>query len=306
MDSGKVTEPHAFLIGAPKAGTTWLASILSHNPSICLSDPKEPNMITSHKGTFRRSTKEPDWSEYLGLFKGDGIKLDGSIHTFSCPISPARISEKFENPKFIISLREPVDRAFSHWRMITDIGSDKRWGADWDDFQIAWDDPRLKEDSLYGKSMARWLDYFPLSEFFIFDSTRMRESPEEVLSEIGEFLGLQGHNYSINQLANSNRATKRRRITPLGKLTKSIFSLVPNFLKAPFVDYLVSRDINIYYFPLLGRRNKTRNLQPLGKFHFSICEDEVCKDLLQLQELTNFDATEWIESIKKQAENQLI
>ena len=176
-------------------------------------------------------------------------------------------------------------------------------GADWDDFQIAWGDSRLKEDSLYGKSMARWLDYFPLSEFYIFDSTRMRESPKEVLSEIGEFLGLKGYNYKINQLANSNRATKRRRITLLGKLTKFIFSLVPNMLKAPFVDYLVSRDINIYYLPLLGTLNKSRSLQPLGKFHYSTCRDELCKDLLQLQDLTNFDATEWIESIKKQSED---
>ena len=301
--SERVSGTHAFLIGVPKAGTTWLASTLSQNPSICLSDPKEPNIISSHKGTFRRSNEEPDWTEYFRLFKGDGIRLDGSIHTFSCPISPARISEKFEDPKFIISLREPVDRTFSHWRMITDIGLDKKWGADWDDFQIAWGDYRLKEDSLYGKSMARWLDYFPLSEFYIFDSTRMRESPKEVLSEIGEFLGLQGYNYTINQLANSNRATKRRRITLLGKLTKFIFSLVPNMLKAPFVDYLISRDINIYYLPLLGTLNKSRSLQPLGKLHYSTCRDEVCKDLLQLQDLTNFDATEWIESIKKQSEN---
>ena len=211
MDSGRVSETHAFLIGVPKAGTTWLASTLSQNPSICLSDPKEPNIITSHKGTFRRSNEEPDWTEYFRLFKGDGIRLDGSIHTFSCSISPARISEKFENPKFILSLREPVGRAFSHWRMITDTGSDKRWGADWDDFRVAWEDPRLKEDSLYGKSMAHWLEFFPLSDFYIFDSSRMRESPEMVLSEIEEFLGLHNHNYSINQLANSNRATKRRR-----------------------------------------------------------------------------------------------
>jgi len=306
MDSGRVTETHAFLIGVPKAGTTWLASTLSQNPSICLSDPKEPNIISSHKGTFRRSTKEPDWEEYFQLFEGDGIRLDGSIHTFSCPVSPARISEKFDNPKFILSLRDPVGRAFSHWKMITDIGSDKRWGADWEDFQIAWEDPRLKDDSLYGKSMSRWLEYFPLSEFYIFDSSRMRESPEKVLGEIGEFLGLGHHNYSINQLANSNRATKRRRITLFGKLIKKIFSLVPNFFKAPFVNYLVLRDINIYYLPLLGRSTKSTDQKTLGQLHFSICEDEVCKDLENLQELTNFDTNEWIDSIKKQADNQPI
>jgi len=300
-DSERVSGTHAFLIGVPKAGTTWLASTLSQNPSICLSDPKEPNIITSHKGTFRRSNEEPDWTEYFRLFKEDGIRLDGSIHTFSCPISPARISEKFENPKFIISLREPVDRTFSHWRMITDIGLDKTWGADWDDFRVAWEDPRLKEDSLYGKSMARWLGFFSLSDFYIFDSSRMRDSPEAVLSEIEEFLGTHKHNYSINHLANSNRATKRRKITTLGKLMRMTFSFVPNFLKSPIVNYLVSRDINIYYLPLLGRRADPSKPERLDKFHFSICREEVCEDLAQLQDLTKFDTTEWMETINNNA-----
>ena len=300
-DSERVFGTHAFLIGVPKAGTTWLASTLSQNPSICLSDPKEPNIITSHKGTFRRSNEEPDWTEYFRLFKGDGIRLDGSIHTFSCPISPARISEKFEDPKFIISLREPVDRTFSHWRMITDIGLDKTWGADWDDFQVAWEDPRLKEDSLYGKSMARWLKVFSLSDFYIFDSSRMRDSPEAVLSEIEEFLGIHKHNYTINHLANSNRATKRRKITFLGKLMRMTFSFVPSFLKSPIVNYLASRDINIYYLPLLGRRADPSKPEHLDKFHFSICREEVCEDLAQLQDLTKFDTTEWMETIKNNA-----
>ena len=185
--------------------------------------------------------------------------------------------------------------------MITDTGSDKRWGADWDDFRVAWEDPRLKEDSLYGKSMAHWLEFFPLSDFYIFDSSRMRESPEMVLSEIEEFLGLHNHNYSINQLANSNRATKRRRITPFGKLVRIIFSLVPNFLKSPIVNYLVLRDINIYYLPLLGRRTNPSKPEHLGQLHFSICREEVCKDLAQLQDLTKFDTTEWMESINNNA-----
>ena len=185
--------------------------------------------------------------------------------------------------------------------MITDIGSDKRWGADWDDFQVAWEDPRLKEDSLYGKSMAHWLEFFPLSEFYIFDSSRMRESPEVVLSEIEEFLGASNHNYSINQLANSNSATTRRRITPFGKLIRIIFSLVPKFLKKPIVNFLVLRGINIYYLPLLGRRADPSKPKHIGQLHFSTCRDEVSKDLAQLQEMTNFDTTEWIETINNNA-----
>ena len=51
----------AFLLGAPKSGTTWLASALEQHPGICVSDPKEPNEVASHKGTFGRDTRLPDW-----------------------------------------------------------------------------------------------------------------------------------------------------------------------------------------------------------------------------------------------------
>ena len=60
----------ALIVGVPKAGTTWLANVLSQNPKIILSEPKEPNVIASHKGTFGRDTMNPDWSKYDDYFNG--------------------------------------------------------------------------------------------------------------------------------------------------------------------------------------------------------------------------------------------
>ena len=117
-DSERVSETHAFLIGTPKSGTTWLAATLSQNPNICVSNPKEPNIIATHKGTFSRSVEEPDWELYESFFDGGGIRLDASIHAFSCPEAPGRISDRFDDPRFVLSFREPVSRVFSHWRMV--------------------------------------------------------------------------------------------------------------------------------------------------------------------------------------------
>ena len=39
----------AFIVGVPKAGTTWLANTMSQHPQIQISDPKEPNIVSSHK-----------------------------------------------------------------------------------------------------------------------------------------------------------------------------------------------------------------------------------------------------------------
>ena len=61
---GACKEVDIFLVGAPKAGTTWLAHVMDQNPNITLSNPKEPNLVASHKGTFVRDDVEPNGSEY--------------------------------------------------------------------------------------------------------------------------------------------------------------------------------------------------------------------------------------------------
>ncbi|MBR40512.1 MAG: hypothetical protein CMA89_01290 [Euryarchaeota archaeon] len=48
--TARVSSVDVFLIGVPKAGTTWLSNILNQHPEICLSDPKEPNFVATHKG----------------------------------------------------------------------------------------------------------------------------------------------------------------------------------------------------------------------------------------------------------------
>ena len=63
-----------FLLGAPKCGTTWLSEALKQHPGIVISNPKEPNMIGTHKGTFGRSEEEPDMRKYTGFFKEKALE----------------------------------------------------------------------------------------------------------------------------------------------------------------------------------------------------------------------------------------
>jgi len=54
LEARGIPDVGAFLLGAPKSGTTWLASALEQHPGICVSNPKEPNEVATHKGTFDR------------------------------------------------------------------------------------------------------------------------------------------------------------------------------------------------------------------------------------------------------------
>ena len=289
--SERVLETHAFLIGTPKSGTTWLAATLSQNPNICVSKPKEPNIIATHKGTFTRSEEDPDWELYESFFDGEGVRLDASIHAFSCPEAPSRIFHRFDDPRFVISFREPVSRIFSHWRMALDSGEAKKNDADWSEFESAWEDERLRCDSRYGSSMERWLQKFSLDRFYFIDSSDLRTRPVEVLRELEQFLGLSHHEYNIDMSRNSNSASRRRPMSAIGKTVRLVFSLVPELIKGPVVRVLQKRDLNIYNAPILS--SAVPQLKPQEE-HFRICEKTVSEEVQLLSKLTGFESKGWM------------
>lgn len=293
-------EVDIFLIGVPKAGTTWLAYTLNQHHSITLSDPKEPNIIASHRGTFVRSNEEPDWRKFETLFNHKGLKLDASIHAFACPLSPSRIKQKLPHAKFILCLREPVSRTFSHWNMIQSTNESVDNGVDWSTFEKAWMDNRLKGDSMYGQSMSRWLEEFDLDRFLIIDSAILKTNPISILERVEKFLEIESIEYSIDENRYSNSAASRRPITTFGKVTRVFFSIIPNSIKSPIVEKLKKRDLNIYNLPLLSRKGVDYSL---NSKHYKICGEELIHDLELFEKLTAFDTSKWSKEISNQLNN---
>ena len=293
-------EVDIFLIGVPKAGTTWLAYTLDQHDSITLSEPKEPNIIASHRGTFMRTDEEPNWNKFDTLFSEQGLRLDASVHAFACPLSPQRIKQKLPQAKFILCLREPVSRSFSHWNMIQNTKESVENGVDWSTFEKAWADNRLRDDSMYGKSMSRWLKEFNLNHFLIIDSAVLKTDPISTLKKIEDFLGLESIEYNINKNRHSNSAASRRPMTSFGKATRGLFAIIPNFIKKPIVEKLQKRDFNIYNLPLLSRKGLNHTLD---SNHYNICGKELIKDLELFEKLTGFNTRNWSEKINNQMNN---
>lgn len=284
-----------FLIGVPKAGTTWLSNVLDQHPGVCLSEPKEPNFVASHKGTFERDNGEPYWPNYDGFFRGEGLKMDASVHTFSCPVAPERIKSNFPDARFILCLREPVSRTVSHWNMVRSTGEDRRNGKDWLNFEDAWSDDSLRVDSLYGSCMRNWLGHFDLDRFVIIDISRMSVEPMVVVREVEDFLGIEEWDYDVNMDRHANAAASNRKTTAVGSLVKLCFSLVPKFVKSPIVNFLQRRDWNIYRLPVLSTEEE---YVPLGDQHYSACGEELCDELCLFGRLTGFDHTDWEREIR--------
>lgn len=115
--------PNFFIVGAPQSGTTFLYACLEQHPEIYLSPLKEPNYFASelYPGNFDdevRSGLVTIWGEYLKLF--DNVSDQSAIGEASpnylwSQTAARNIASRVPDARIIINLRNPLERAFSHY-----------------------------------------------------------------------------------------------------------------------------------------------------------------------------------------------
>ena len=117
-----------FIVGAPKAGTTSLYYYLNEHPEIVMSTQKETDFFSDESlqkqrlyyGKNRIETIE----KYHALFrqKQDKIYGEASVSYLFYEDVPKKIKTYNPKAKIIIMLRNPTDRAFSHYLMDYRLG----------------------------------------------------------------------------------------------------------------------------------------------------------------------------------------
>lgn len=130
MKENKIRKPDFLIIGAPRSGTTWLWEVLKQHPGTDLPKQKEPFFF----GSSEIYGKGKLW--YYSHFRGIDIAKvtgEGSTSNFydhvpyffnagkellndnSLPVIPKLITEELPRIKIFICLRDPVQRAISHY-----------------------------------------------------------------------------------------------------------------------------------------------------------------------------------------------
>jgi hypothetical protein len=115
--------PNLFLVGAARAGTTSFYGYLGQHPEIYTSPLKEPNFFSPRANPRQWVEKAFDERKYLGLFRAarsEKFLAEASTSYLWVPTAAAKIHARCPEAKIIIILREPVERAYSHYLM--DVG----------------------------------------------------------------------------------------------------------------------------------------------------------------------------------------
>jgi len=99
------------ILGAAKCGTTSLSKFLSQHPDICMSDPKEPLFFEAQfelGAEFYSDT-------YFAHCRSERERGDARHRNLYLPFVLPRIQSLAPDSKFLVIVRHPIDRAYSHW-----------------------------------------------------------------------------------------------------------------------------------------------------------------------------------------------
>jgi hypothetical protein len=193
-----LTVPNFFIVGAPKAGTTALSAYLDQHPQVFMSKLKEPCYFAPEQSPPNHP--HSSWEGYLTLFRAvrDERAIGEATACYLWSQSAAQnIAAQLPHARIVISLRNPVDRAYSQYLERLTLGTTRKSFREEIDASLRcsreghgpsgylW--PFL-EVGCYHEQVQRYLKLFPRAQIHILYYEDLERAPEQVLAELFAFL----------------------------------------------------------------------------------------------------------------------
>lgn len=196
-------KPDFFILGAQKAGTTTLYDLMVQHPKIKSARTKEIAYFD------RYYNLGPRW--YSANFPNESGVLTGEATPDYLYLDEARerIARDVPTAKFIVVLRNPVDRAISHYFHARRLGYEpldmpQAFAAEADRINTSPDryvgnsmEQRsarsafsYQDRGFYAKQLEAWFKAFPKQQFFVVSSNRLFADPAAVTRDVFAFLGV--------------------------------------------------------------------------------------------------------------------
>lgn len=216
--------PGALLVGPRRTGTTSLYKTLNLHPNIMGAVGKEVKFFDCN---YRRGL---NW--YQGFFprketlaENKAITIEASPYYFFHPKAAERIHENFPEMKIIVSLRNPVNRAYSHYRMNYDLGVETlptfEAAIEAEETRLAGEEEKIIADDryplfnhmhlsyqaqgVYADQLERWFGVFPREQIMVINSEEFFTEMPKVFDEMIDFLDLPAWELTTTRNANPRK-----------------------------------------------------------------------------------------------------
>ena len=202
--------PNFLIIGAQKCGTSYIFNHLMSHPQIVKPAKKEVNYFSWFY------SKGLEWykNHFPEIHKTDEnnkkfLTGEATTNYLFHPLALMRIKKIIPDVKIIVSLRNPIDRAYSHYQMSVRKGFENLSFED----AIAFEEERLNGEKekiikngnydslpfknfsylnrgLYFEQLQNWLNHFHKEQFLIFSAEKLRNDTRKIFSKIYKFIDL--------------------------------------------------------------------------------------------------------------------
>lgn len=173
--------PNFLYLGPDKSGSSWLFEVLRHHPDCFVPACKDVYYFDEH---YDRGM---DW--YLKFFEDaprDVISMGELSHSYLFSMDAAdRIRRDLPEVKLMASLRQPVERCYSHYLYLVSSGLVTTSFAETIDNR-----PGLTRSSFYAKSVEGYLERFGPERLKILFFDDLKRDPRAYAGQVYDFLGL--------------------------------------------------------------------------------------------------------------------
>ena len=265
-------------IGAQKSATSWIYSQLKKHKDICI--PVKELHFFSRK---RYEIKGIDWYENKFHMCKNTMKGEFSTSYLNTKGVAKKISDNYPNIKIIVSLRDPVKRAFSNYLndiMSGDVSKELSFE------EAIMSHPEYLEQGFYYEQIRQYLKYFKKENIHIILFENIKKNPQIVLEDLFKFLNVV--QYKEEDLCKKNVS----RIPKNASLERVMF-IIAQFLnngRTRWCYHLIKRS-NLHN---MIRKINTDNKKPrLSRLEYNKYIEQYANDMQSLAKEFKLDVSYW-------------
>ncbi|HEX6995191.1 MAG TPA: sulfotransferase [Gammaproteobacteria bacterium] len=183
--------PNFLVIGAPRCGTTWIDENLRRHPEIYMPPKKELHFFDRHyeRGIEHYEASFAGWNGEKAVGEATPDYVHG-LYTSHGQDVAGLIAKHLPDAKLIVSLRNPVERAYSHFLNVKakhehnlDLTFEEklrkvRGGAE------------IIREGFYAEHLSRYYALFPRENILVLLYDDLVADPKAFLERIYRFLGV--------------------------------------------------------------------------------------------------------------------
>ncbi len=292
--------PNFIIAGVARCGTTSLYHYMKQHPDIGFPSQKEPKYFSSihlnfpHKGAGDHTVdskvikdKEKYFDLFSNLYTFNAIGEASSDYLFYHKYTANAIKQELGDIPIIISIRNPIDRAYSAYNNLLRDGretlefmdalqaEEERINNNWD---WMW---AYKKGSLYADAIEHFQQEFSHVKIVLFDD--LEANPDKIMKEIFTFLNVDPSVKVNSQTKYSHSGKPKNAFVAMltdrnNKLMYSLRQLVMSLVPRSLLEKLASNMLNKDAIP-----------HEASQYLYNYFKE----DIIKLEQLINRDLSKW-------------